>query len=69
MWVQIGVQIQIKNPKSLKLRILLNCLLAHKDSNLECRYQKPVCCQLHHGPIAGANLKQSFNPANFLLKI
>ena len=25
--------------------------LTHKDSNLERRYQKPLCYQLHHGSI------------------
>ena len=25
--------------------------LAYQDSNLEWRYQKPLCCQLHHRPI------------------
>ena len=29
----------------------LGFLLAYKDSNLECRYQKPVCYQLHHRPM------------------
>ena len=44
--------------------------LAYKDSNLECRYQKPVCYQLHHRPIdfiAAANLNQSFYPANLFI--
>lgn len=45
-------------------------MLAYKDSNLECRYQKPVCYQLHHRPmvsITAANLNQSFNPANVFI--
>ena len=27
-------------------------LLGYQDSNLEWRYQKPLCCQLHHTPMA-----------------
>ena len=45
-------------------------MLAYKDSNLECRYQKPVCYQLHHRPIdfiTAANLNQSFYPTNVFI--
>ena len=30
-------------------------LLGYQDSNLEWRYQKPLCCQLHHTPLAAYN--------------
>ncbi len=29
--------------------------LGYQDSNLEWRYQKPLCCQLHHTPLAACN--------------
>lgn len=30
--------------------------LPRQDSNLEWRYQKPLCCQLHHGEKWGRHL-------------
>ena len=59
--------IQIAKSQSFRLGFLM---LAYKDSNLECRYQKPVCYQLHHRPIdfiTAANLNQSFYPANVFI--
>ena len=39
----------IKKPQIRDNQRLNYDLLTHKDSNLECRYQKPMCYRLHHG--------------------
>lgn len=31
-------------------------LLGYQDSNLEWRYQKPLCCQLHHTPMTFSDI-------------
>lgn len=37
-------------------------MLPHQDSNLESWYQKPECCQLHHGALNDCDVLVVFQP-------